>query len=71
MREHKDPGPKDEEVVSSRTARKGSPPVFFEGISVEIEVEPEKDMYKEDDQEDHPWNKERQQGTRRHCLKKP
>ena len=55
MREHKDPGPKDEEVVSSRTARKGSPPVFFEGISVEIEVEPEKDMYKEDGQEDHPW----------------
>ena len=33
----------------------------FEGISVEIETEPEKEMYLEDDQEDHPWNKERQQ----------
>ena len=32
---------------------------FFEGISVELEVEPEKDMYKEDDQEDQPWNETR------------
>ena len=36
-----------------------SPPGFAR-ISVEIEDALEKDMYKDDDQEDHPWNDERQ-----------